>query len=188
MRGYFLISNHFREGIWKMADYIKTKAKMYLLSGDNPKEQHLLAPIFKDNMFFGQSPKDKLDFIKELQEGGSNVLMLGDGLNDSGALKQSDIGIVIAEDTNNFTPACDAILQAKQFKKLPVFIEYARRSINLVYMAYGFAVIYNVIGLSFAVQGALSPIVAAILMPLSSISIVVFGMMASNGLARRLGL
>jgi Cu+-exporting ATPase len=188
MRGYFLISNHFREGIWKMADYIKTKAKMYLLSGDNPKEQHLLAPIFKDNMFFGQSPKDKLDFIKELQQEGSNVLMLGDGLNDSGALKQSDIGIVIAEDTNNFTPACDAILQAKQFKKLPVFIEYARRSINLVYMAYGFAVIYNVIGLSFAVQGALSPIVAAILMPLSSISIVVFGMMASNGLARRLGL
>ena len=114
--------------------------------------------------------------------------MLGDGLNDAGALKQSDAGIVIAEDTNNFTPACDAILQADQFPRLPRFIEFARRSIRLVFWAYGFAFIYNVIGLSFAVQGALSPIVAAILMSLSSISIVLFGMLASNWTARRMGL
>ena len=114
--------------------------------------------------------------------------MLGDGLNDAGALKQSDAGVVIAENTNNFTPACDAILDARNFNQLPLFLDFSRRSIRLVYYAYGFALIYNIIGLSFAVQGALSPIVAAILMPLSSISIVLFGMLASNGLARRMGL
>lgn len=188
IRGYFRIQNHFRDGIWKIADYLSKKARLYLLSGDNDREQHLLAPIFKDNMFFRQSPQDKLGFIKDLQEQDEKVLMLGDGLNDAGALKQSDAGVVIAEDTNNFTPACDAILHAEQFLKLPVFLEFARRSIKLVYMAYGFALIYNIIGLSFAVQGTLSPIVAAILMPLSSISIVLFGMMTSNGLSRKLGL
>ena len=114
--------------------------------------------------------------------------MLGDGLNDAGALKQSDAGVVVAEDTNNFTPACDAILDARQFHLLPSFLDFARRSIRLVYFAYTFALVYNIIGLSFAVQGALSPIVAAILMPLSSISIVLFGMLASNGVARRMGL
>ena len=114
--------------------------------------------------------------------------MLGDGLNDAGALKQSDAGIVVAEDTNNFTPACDAILDARQFHLLPSFLGFARRSIKLVHFAYGFALIYNIIGLSFAVQGALSPIVAAILMPLSSISIVLFGMLGSNWVAKRMGL
>jgi Cu+-exporting ATPase len=186
--GYFLITSHFRTGIWKVADYFKNKARLFLLSGDNDREQHLLSPIFGQEMYFESSPQDKLQFVRKLQQEGQKVLMMGDGLNDAGALKQSDAGVVIAEDTNNFTPACDAILHAKAFDRLPSFLEFTRKSIYLVYGAYGFALIYNIIGLSFAVQGALSPIIAAILMPLSSISIVVFGMMSSNALARRLGL
>jgi Cu+-exporting ATPase len=71
---------------------------------------------------------------------------------------------------------------------LPAFIGFARRSIRLVYGAYAFALVYNIIGLSYAVQGALSPIVAAILMPLSSISIVLFGVLSSNLIARKTGL
>ena len=190
VRGCFKIDNHFREGIWNVARYFSEKAGLYLLSGDNSRERALLAPIFgdNDNMHFQQSPQDKLQFVRELQAKEQKALMLGDGLNDAGALKQSDAGIVVAENTNNFTPACDAILDARQFHHLPSFLEFARRSIKLVYFAYGFALIYNIIGLSFAVQGALSPIVAAILMPLSSISIVLFGMLASNGVARRMGL
>ncbi len=190
LRGYFRIVNHFREGVWQVARYFDNRASLYLLSGDNDREKPLLAPIFGEsgNMHFRQSPQEKLQFVRQLQARGQKVLMLGDGLNDAGALKQSDAGVVVAENTNNFTPACDAILDARQFSSLPTFLEFSRRSIRLVFYAYGFALIYNIIGLSFAVQGALSPIVAAILMPLSSISIVVFGMLASNGLARRLGL
>lgn len=190
LRGYFRIVNHFREGIWQVARYFGSRASLFLLSGDNDREKPLLAPIFGEAgaMHFRQSPQDKLQFVRRLQADGHKVLMLGDGLNDAGALKQSDAGVVVAEDTNNFTPACDAILDARQFSRLPVFLDYARRSIRLVFLAYGFALIYNIIGLSFAVQGALSPIVAAILMPLSSISIVVFGMLTSSALARKLGL
>lgn len=190
LRGYFRIVNHFREGVWQVARYFDNRASLYLLSGDNDREKTLLAPIFGEsgNMHFRQSPQEKLQFVRQLQARGQKVLMLGDGLNDAGALKQSDAGVVVAENTNNFTPACDAILDARQFSSLPTFLEFSRRSIRLVFYAYGFALIYNIIGLSFAVQGALSPIVAAILMPLSSISIVVFGMLASNGLARRMGL
>lgn len=190
IRGYFEMENHFRPGVWKVADYFGRRARLFLLSGDNDRERALLAPAFRERgeMRFRQSPQDKLHFVKQLQQNGQRVLMLGDGLNDAGALQQSDAGLVIAENTNNFTPACDAILDAKSFGQLPRFAEFARRSIKLVYFAYAFAFIYNVIGLSFAVQGALSPIVAAILMPLSSISIVLFGMLASNWLGRRMGL
>ncbi|MCB9288685.1 MAG: heavy metal translocating P-type ATPase metal-binding domain-containing protein [Lewinellaceae bacterium] len=190
LRGCFRIKNHFRKGLWNVARYFREKASLFLLSGDNNRERPMLAPIFGDNgnMHFNQSPQDKLQFVRKLQEEEQKVLMLGDGLNDAGALKQSDAGVVVAEDTNNFTPACDAILDARQFHLLPSFLDFARRSIRLVYFAYTFALVYNIIGLSFAVQGALSPIVAAILMPLSSISIVLFGMLASNGVARRMGL
>jgi Cu+-exporting ATPase len=189
-RGYFIMENNFRDGIWNVADYYAQSAELHLLSGDNDREKAMLAPAFKDKgaMHFRQSPQDKLRFVKELQSENKRVMMLGDGLNDAGALKQSNAGIVVAENTNNFTPACDAILDAKAFALLPRFTDFAKRSIRLVYYAYGFAFVYNVIGLSFAVQGTLSPIVAAILMPLSSISIVLFGMLASNVLARRMGL
>lgn len=197
IRGFFKIENNLRDSLWQVVAYFKQKmatrqnrGKLYLLSGDNDRESALLLPLFgeKGNMHFAQSPQQKLNFIKACQEQGEKVLMLGDGLNDAGALKQSDVGIVVAEDTNNFTPACDAILQARQFALLPRFIQLASGSIRLVYGAYGLALVYNIIGLSFAVQGLLSPIVAAILMPLSSITIVVFGMLSSNGLAKRLGL
>ena len=115
-------------------------------------------------------------------------MMLGDGLNDAGALQQSNAGIVLAEDTNNFTPACDAILHSAEFRRLPDFVKLVRRSTHLVYYAYGLAFFYNVIGLSYAVQGLLSPVVAAILMPTSSITIVAFGMLSSNWLGKKLRL
>lgn len=190
VRGLFRIENHFRNGLWDVVNYFSMRARLYLLSGDNDRERSFLAPAFKGKgeMYFRQNPQDKLQFVRQQQNEGNRVMMLGDGLNDAGALKQSDAGIVVAENTNNFTPACDAILDAEKFEQLPTFLEFARRSIHLVYYAYGFAFIYNIIGLSFAVQGALSPIVAAILMPLSSISIVLFGTLSSKFLARKLGL
>jgi Cu+-exporting ATPase len=190
IKGYFKLESNFREGIGDVFEYLEPLAPTYLLSGDNERERDLVARLFpsEDHLRFHQSPKDKLAFIQGLQDNGQTVFMMGDGLNDAGALKQSDVGVVVTENTNNFTPASDAILQADQFGRLPLFLKFAKGSIKLVFLAYSFAFLYNVIGLSFAVQGTLSPIVAAILMPLSSISIVLFGMLTSNFLARKLGL
>ncbi|MDF1868312.1 MAG: HAD family hydrolase, partial [Saprospiraceae bacterium] len=155
-------------------------------SGDNDQEKtHLGTQFGTENLHFNQSPKDKLQFIKKLQENKKFVLMLGDGLNDAGALHQSNVGIVVAENTNNFTPSCDAILDAKKFPQLTDYQLFAKKSVKLVYWAYSLAFIYNIIGLSFAVQGLLSPVIAAILMPLSSITIVFFGVLASEYLAKK---
>ena len=112
-------------------------------------------------------------------------MMLGDGLNDAGALKQSDLGIVVAEDTNNFTPACDAILHADEFRRLPRFVRLARSGVRIVNYSYIVALTYNLIGISFGVSGHLSPFVAAVLMPISSVSMVLFGMGMSNRAARK---
>jgi len=192
--GRFESKSSFREGLMDVLKYFKGKKKqkdsppsgIFLLSGDHDREAIALAAFFPDSnsMFFDQVPQDKLDFIKQLQQRGQKVLMIGDGLNDAGALRQSDVGIVIAENTNNFTPACDAILQAGEFARLPQFIQLAQAGVGIVQKSYLIALLYNTIGLSYAVSGTLSPLVAAVLMPLSSISIVLFGVGMGNLAAR----
>lgn len=155
---------------------------LHLLSGDNERAYAQLTTVFPANaqLKFRQSPHDKLAFIRELEENGERVLMIGDGLNDAGALKRAWVGMVITEKANNFTPASDLIFEGKYFESLPQIIRYAKASVRLVYVAFFFAFVYNVIGLSFAVRGALSPVVAAILMPVSSITIVALGVAGSS--------
>ncbi len=172
---------------------VKNLARSYkisVISGDNDRERALLERAFPDKkrLLFGQSPEDKLAYIRQLQDAGDKVMMIGDGLNDAGGLRQSNVGVVITESVNNFTPASDVIMAADNFQDLPVIMRFLKNAKKLIYWAYGLAFIYNLIGLSYAVTGSLSPLIAAVLMPLSSITIVAFGVLASNYLSRISGL
>lgn len=195
VRGYFEVKSRLREGLKPVLEYFRQSGGgmpggAWLLSGDNDRESAALAPYFADAgaMRFNHSPQDKLEFVKNLQSQGRNVLMFGDGLNDAGALRQSNVGVVVTENTNNFTPACDAILHAGAFERLPQLFRLSAAGMQLVNRAYLLAACYNVVGLSYAVSGRLSPVVAAILMPLSSVTIIVFGTLATNWKAWKLGL
>ncbi len=185
--GFFSIKNKYRSNVNKVINSLDNEFKLSLLSGDNDGEKKELQKIFSDKtkMLFKQSPQNKLDFVKTLQQKSSTVLMIGDGLNDAGALKQSDIGIAISEDANNFSPACDGILESSMFGKLPAFIKFAKTSKNIIILSFIISFLYNIVGLSFAVRGTLSPVIAAILMPLSSISVVIFTTLSTNLLAKK---
>ena len=161
-----------------------------VLSGDNNSEENNLKKIFTNStkFIFNQSPQEKLEFIKTLQKKARKVLMVGDGLNDSGALKQSDVGISVTEKITNFFPACDALLDSNVLCELPKFIKFSVSSYNIIIISFIISFLYNIIGLGFAVQGLLSPIVAAVLMPISSISVVLFASISTNLLAKKRGL
>jgi P-type Cu+ transporter len=181
VRGYFKIDTAIRNQIGELVHKLKEKI-VALLSGDNELDKVRMKEIFPSHtkLLFNQSPYDKLQFISDLQRSGKNVLMMGDGLNDSGALKQSDVGIAVADDTGTFTPNCDGILKGDQVGMLSEFIQLAKSATTILKIAFGISFFYNIIALSFAVTGNLSPLVAAILMPISSVSVVGFSTVAVN--------
>jgi Cu+-exporting ATPase len=128
-----------------------------------------------------------MDFISNLQKQGKCVMMLGDGLNDSGAIKQSSVGVAVTDDTGIFTPACDGILRGDKLSQLDFFLRLSQRATVVLKIAFGISFLYNMIALGFAVSGNLSPLVAAILMPISSVSVVGFSTLAVNWVSRGLG-
>lgn len=185
-RGHYVISNQYREGFTRVIADMKKHFDLYLLSGDNESERSNLEKYFDPaQLHFNQHPKDKMNFIRGLQDKGKNVLMTGDGLNDAGAFMQSDVALSLADDIYHFSPAGDAIVEAGKFFKLYRFVQYARKSLTIVKISFLISFLYNVIGLGFAITGHLSPVVAAILMPISSISVVAFATFSTRVSAAR---
>lgn len=190
LHGFFRFSNHYRAEIPKLLQQLKSKYKISVISGDNDTEKDNLHHFLgnKATLLFNQGPEDKLSYITHLQQKHEKVMMIGDGLNDAGALKQSNVGVAVAEQTNNFTPASDGIIEAKQLGLLPKFIRLCHANRNIVIASFVVSIVYNIIGLFFAVQGNLSPLIAAILMPSSSLSILFLTFGSSNLFARYLKL
>ncbi|MDX6181636.1 heavy metal translocating P-type ATPase metal-binding domain-containing protein [Flavobacterium sp. Fl-77] len=185
--GKYTFKNQYRDGLEKLFFALSEKYQIKVLSGDNDGERVNLEAVLPKNteLIFNQKPEQKLEFIRQLQEKGQNVMMVGDGLNDAGALAQSNVGISISENVNVFSPACDAILDASEFSRLDYFLQLSQDSIKIIKMSFVLSLLYNVIGLSFAITGNLLPLVAAIIMPLSTITIVSFVTLMSNFYASR---
>lgn len=190
IKGCYFIKSKFRENISEEMQSISEKFEIYILSGDNDKDKDDLIKLFRKDipMHFNQKPLDKLHFIENLLNNNKKVIMVGDGLNDAGALKISTVGIAITDSTANFTPGSDAILESKNLNNIEKFVKLASLSVKTVYISYVLSILYNLVGLFFAVQGLLSPVIAAILMPISSVSVVVLNYLKVNYHAKKLKL
>jgi Cu+-exporting ATPase len=173
IKGYFVVENKIKDNINDLMGELKPFS-LSLLSGDNESSKEQMMKIFPKNseLLFNQTPTNKLNYIFELQKKNKKVIMIGDGLNDAGALKQSDCGISIVQNYFSFSPACDGILEAKNLHLIPSFIKSSIATKKLIKLTFIYSILYNVVGLSFAVSGSLQPVIAAILMPASSISII----------------
>ncbi|MCB0762327.1 MAG: heavy metal translocating P-type ATPase metal-binding domain-containing protein [Flavobacteriales bacterium] len=188
VKGYFEARKEYRAGLNELLKELAAFYQLHVVSGDNDAERETLTQWFgrETEMRFNQDPFAKLEFIRTLQNGGAHVAMIGDGLNDAGALKQSNVGIAVSDDLYSFSPSCAAILQGTELPRLTAFLGFSRYAVRVVKWSFGLSVLYNLVGLTFAVQGLLTPLVAAILMPLSSISVIIFTTLGTNLKGRRL--
>lgn len=186
IRGHFEIKSSVRPRLKKMLSRLGKKC-VALLSGDNEADKTPMKLLFGPavQLLFNQTPQSKMQFVENLQYEGKKVMMIGDGLNDVGALKQSDVGIAVTDDSGVFNPACDGILDGTMLHQFDKFLLLAKQSAGVLKMAFAISFLYNAIALSFAISGHLTPLVAAILMPLSSISVVGFSTIAIHLLSKK---
>ncbi len=187
-RGRFVLAGALRPETERLVTRLSKHYELALLSGDNEKERAQFAAIFggRAPLHFNQSPLKKLDFIRQLQADGRTVMMVGDGLNDAGGLQQSDVGVAVVENVSAFSPASDVILAANQVSRLAEILRFAKHSIGVVQASFLVSAAYNAVGIYIAARGGLSPVVCAILMPLSSVTVVAFACGATVWQARRL--
>jgi len=187
-KGFFEIKNKYRQGFENLVSELKKAGyDLHVLSGDNDSEKERLQQIFTSStgLKFNTSPQEKLVYIKNLRSKGKKVLMIGDGLNDAGALMQADAGIAVSNNAARFTPACDAIIDGESVTRLGRFMAFAKSGKKVVGAGFVLSILYNFIGLSFAVQAKLDPVIAAVLMPASSISIVALASLLSSYSGKR---
>nr|WKN35477.1 heavy metal translocating P-type ATPase metal-binding domain-containing protein [Tunicatimonas sp. TK19036] len=187
VKGYYEFNNQYRAGFTELMLQLHPHYTTHLVSGDQDQTKKALVSYF-DHLHFRQSPMDKLNYVKQLEQQGHLPMMIGDGLNDAGALKQSYVGIAVADNVYHFSPACDAILSAPHLSRVGSFLRLAKASEWVVKAAFLLSFVYNAIGISFAVSGLLTPLLAAILMPLSSVTVVGFITLAIYQQAHELNL
>lgn len=188
-RGCFVLASAVRPDTERLMAKLSENYELALLSGDNEKERAQFAAIFGSpaHLHFNQSPLNKLGFIRQLQGSGRTVMMVGDGLNDAGGLQQSDAGVAVVEKVSAFSPASDVIMAAGMVPRLAEVLRFAKQSVRVVRVSFLLSAAYNVVGIYIAASGGLSPVVCAILMPLSSVTVVAFACGATAWRGRRLG-
>ncbi|WP_185878635.1 heavy metal translocating P-type ATPase [Blattabacterium cuenoti] len=185
--GYFLFRNFYRKGIKNIFKNLK-KYKIVILSGDNNElEKKYLESILpkSSKILFNQSPEEKFNYVKKIQKNGKQVMMIGDGINDYASLNQSEVGVAISENPSNFFPSCDAFIQSNYLDKIFLFLKISKIATRLVIVNFTISLFYNGIGIIFAVTGHLKPFIAAILMPLSSLSVIIFSILSTWMVSRR---
>ncbi|WP_185855692.1 heavy metal translocating P-type ATPase [Blattabacterium cuenoti] len=186
--GYFFFRNFYRNGIEKIF-YKLRNYKIVILSGDNNNlEKKYLKSILPNSgkILFHQSPENKMYYIKKLQNNGEKVMMFGDGINDCAALNQSEIGVAVADNITSFFPSCDAFIKSSDLYKICLFLKISKISVKLIVINFMISLLYNVFGIIFAVTGTLKPIVASILMPLSSLSVIIFSIISTSLVTKKL--
>jgi len=188
--GYFQFETALRDGLNQTFEQLQARYNLVVLTGDsNASSEGLQSLVGAETpVATGQSPFDKLDYLEKQREQGIRTIMIGDGLNDSGALRAATVGIAVTDDISAFTPGCDGIIDAEKLGTLDRFLSMARNCRTIIISAFVISLLYNIIGLGFAASGHLSPLVSAILMPISSVSVVLFSTIATRMAARKEGI
>ncbi|APT83621.1 heavy metal translocating P-type ATPase [Corynebacterium ammoniagenes] len=147
----------------------------YLLTGDNPGAARAVARevgIASEHVFAGVMPEDKVSKVRELQEAGLTVAMVGDGVNDAAALAQADLGLAMGAGTDVAIEASDITLMNSDLRSAAHAIQLSRKTFSTIKGNLFWAFAYNVVLIPVAAAGFLNPLFAGLAMAFSSVFVV----------------
>ena len=158
----------------------KMGIEVHMLTGDNYNTAKAIAEKTGISSFKGEVlPKDKADFVKELQAKGKIVAMVGDGINDSTALAQANVSIAMGKGSDIAIDVAKMTIISSDLMKISTAIKLSKSTVNTIKQNLFWAFIYNVVGIPIAagilypINGfLLNPMIAGAAMALSSISVV----------------
>ncbi len=175
LHGAAAFGDRIRDGARELVAHLKRKnISVYVVSGDSKATvQWVASSVGADHYRYEVLPAEKADFVKGLQDAGSLVAMVGDGINDAPALAQADLGIAMGSGADIAMKAAAVVLMKSSLDKIPETFALASKTIRIVRQNLFWAFFYNAIGITLAIAGILNPILAAGAMLLSSVSVVV---------------
>jgi len=152
---------------------IKKEKDIFILSGDKEESVKRFAENIEiSNYYSDKTPEEKLDIIKTLQQEVGPVIYVGDGINDSPSIKQSDVGVSTSTSSQIAQVTGDILINRGGIEKITDVIQLSKNSKNRIYQNLFLAFIYNSLMIPIAVAGLITPQLAALAMALSSISVV----------------
>ena len=160
-----------KAAIERLADH---RIAVHILSGDHPATVAYIAAqlgLPAENAHGNQSPRQKAEFIRQLQQQGAKVGMAGDGINDAPALALADSGFAVRGNTDIAEQSADAVLVRPSVNRLADGLMIARATLRAIRQNLFFAFIYNALGIPFAAVGLLTPVLAGAMMAMSSVSV-----------------
>jgi len=185
LSGVFVISDEVRSEAKESVEVMKkTGYDVIMITGDSPETALSVAEavgLGKDKVMARKSPTEKAEAIKAMQEEGRSVIMVGDGINDAPALVQADVGMAMGRATDIALESADMVLMRSTLTLVPDAVRLSKKVYKVIRQNLFWAFIYNIIAVPLAVMGLLHPIVAAISMTLSSLSVVGNSMRLKRG-------
>lgn len=155
-----------------------------LLTGDHPQAAHRIAESAGiEWVEAGMTPDEKVTWVRDIQAGGGSVLFAGDGLNDGPALAHADVGIAMGTGAASSVLAADGVLAVGSLGPIATGVVASRACLKAVRGNQIRSITYNVLAVAAAAAGLVNPLVAAVLMPLSS-AMVVWGASRVEGAVR----
>jgi Cu+-exporting ATPase len=147
--------------------------RLVLCSGDRPESVGAFAKrVGVDEWRAAQLPHQKAEVVRRLQAEGKRVAFVGDGINDAPALAEADLGVVVATGTQLAAENADLILLNRDLRTLLNALRLSQAMYRIIRQNLFFAFVYNTLGIPLAAMGYLNPMVAALAMSLSSVSVV----------------
>jgi Cu2+-exporting ATPase len=168
------LEDEIREDAKELIQRLKARGKQVtLLSGDLQVVAERVADQLGGlNVIAEVLPEDKNEQIRQLQQNGQKVAMVGDGINDAPALVRADVGIALGSGTDVSMESADIVLMNNQLISVDTAIALSIRTLRTVKQNIASSIAYNIVMVPLAMSGTLTPLIAAITMPLSSLVVI----------------